>query len=86
MVSGKEVPLPYAENLEKMSLPTVEEIVAAAKEHVIGNFRVILIKGLYANKILMPALSPTMTEETLLNGSKEGEKNFCRRGNCRNRN
>lgn len=31
MVSGKEVPLPYAENLEKMSLPTVEEIVAAAK-------------------------------------------------------
>jgi pyruvate dehydrogenase E1 component beta subunit len=31
VVSGKEVPLPYAENLEKMSLPTVEEIVAAAK-------------------------------------------------------
>ncbi len=31
VVSGKEVPLPYAENLEKMSLPTLEEIVAAAK-------------------------------------------------------
>lgn len=31
VVSGKDVPLPYAENLEKMSLPTVEEIVAAAK-------------------------------------------------------
>ncbi len=31
VVSGKEVPLPYAENLEKMSLPTVEEIVAATK-------------------------------------------------------
>ncbi len=31
IVSGKDVPLPYAENLEKMSLPTVEEIVAAAK-------------------------------------------------------
>ncbi len=31
IVSGKDVPLPYAENLEKMSLPTVEDIVAAAK-------------------------------------------------------
>ena len=31
VVSGKDVPLPYAENLEKMSLPTVEDIVAAAK-------------------------------------------------------
>lgn len=31
VVSGKDVPLPYAENLEKISLPTVEEIIAAAK-------------------------------------------------------
>jgi pyruvate dehydrogenase E1 component beta subunit len=31
VVSGKDVPLPYAENLETMSLPTVEEIIAAAK-------------------------------------------------------
>lgn len=31
VVSGKEVPLPYAENLEKMSLPTTDEIVEAAK-------------------------------------------------------
>jgi pyruvate dehydrogenase E1 component beta subunit len=31
VVSGKDVPLPYADNLEKMSLPTVEEIVSAAK-------------------------------------------------------
>lgn len=31
VVSGKEIPLPYAENLEHMSLPTLEEIVAAAK-------------------------------------------------------
>lgn len=31
VVSGKDVPLPYAENLEKMSLPKVEEIIAAAK-------------------------------------------------------
>lgn len=32
VVSGKEVPLPYAENLEKMSLPTIDDIVAAAKK------------------------------------------------------
>ena len=31
IVCGKDVPLPYAENLEKMSLPSVEEIVEAAK-------------------------------------------------------
>ncbi len=31
VVAGKDVPLPYAENLEKMSLPTVQEIVEAAK-------------------------------------------------------
>lgn len=31
VVSGKEVPLPYAANLEKMSLPTTDEIVEAAK-------------------------------------------------------
>ncbi len=32
IVSGKEVPLPYAENLEKMSLPTIEEIIKAAQK------------------------------------------------------
>lgn len=31
-ISGKDVPLPYAENLEKMSLPTVNDIVEAAKK------------------------------------------------------
>jgi pyruvate dehydrogenase E1 component beta subunit len=31
VVAGKDVPLPYAENLEKISLPTAEEIVEAAK-------------------------------------------------------
>jgi pyruvate dehydrogenase E1 component beta subunit len=30
-VSGKEVPMPYAANLEKMALPSVAEVVAAAK-------------------------------------------------------
>jgi pyruvate dehydrogenase E1 component beta subunit len=30
-VSGKEVPMPYAANLEKLALPSVAEIVEAAK-------------------------------------------------------
>jgi pyruvate dehydrogenase E1 component beta subunit len=30
-VSGKNVPMPYAANLEKLALPTVEEVVAAAR-------------------------------------------------------
>lgn len=30
-VSGKEVPMPYAANLEKLALPSVNEVVAAAK-------------------------------------------------------
>ena len=30
-VSGKEVPMPYAANLEKLALPSVGEVVAAAK-------------------------------------------------------
>ena len=31
-VTGKDVPLPYAANLERLALPQVEEIVAAARE------------------------------------------------------
>ena len=30
-VSGKDVPMPYAANLEKLALPIVAEVVAAAK-------------------------------------------------------
>jgi pyruvate dehydrogenase E1 component beta subunit len=30
-VCGKDVPMPYAANLEKLALPQVEDIVAAAK-------------------------------------------------------
>ena len=30
-VSGKDVPMPYAANLEKLALPSVAEIVDAAK-------------------------------------------------------
>ena len=29
-VAGKDVPLPYAANLERLALPQVEDIVAAA--------------------------------------------------------
>ena len=32
IVASKDVPLPYAENLEKLSLPTVDDIVEAAKK------------------------------------------------------
>jgi pyruvate dehydrogenase E1 component beta subunit len=31
-VAGKDVPLPYAANLERLALPQVEDIVAAARE------------------------------------------------------
>ncbi len=30
-VTGKDVPMPYAANLEKLALPTVEDVIAAAK-------------------------------------------------------
>jgi pyruvate dehydrogenase E1 component beta subunit len=30
-VTGKDVPMPYAANLEKLALPTVAEVTAAAK-------------------------------------------------------
>jgi pyruvate dehydrogenase E1 component beta subunit len=30
-VAGKDVPMPYASNLEKLALPTVDDVVAAAK-------------------------------------------------------
>jgi len=30
-VAGKDVPMPYAANLEKLALPSVDEVVEAAK-------------------------------------------------------
>jgi pyruvate dehydrogenase E1 component beta subunit len=30
-VTGKDVPMPYAANLEKLALPTVDDVVAAVK-------------------------------------------------------
>ncbi|WPY01444.1 Pyruvate dehydrogenase E1 subunit beta [Candidatus Trichorickettsia mobilis] len=32
IVTGRDVPLPYAANLEKLALPSIEDIVAAAKK------------------------------------------------------
>ncbi|MFK8040101.1 MAG: pyruvate dehydrogenase complex E1 component subunit beta [Rickettsiaceae bacterium] len=34
VVSGKEVPLPYAKNLEELSLPTIDDIINAAKKTI----------------------------------------------------
>ncbi len=31
-VTGKDVPMPYAANLEKLALPTIDDVVAAAKQ------------------------------------------------------
>ncbi len=30
-VTGRDVPMPYAANLEKLALPNIDEVVAAAK-------------------------------------------------------
>jgi pyruvate dehydrogenase E1 component beta subunit len=30
-VTGKDVPMPYAANLEKLALPTVDDVIAAVK-------------------------------------------------------
>ena len=30
-VTGKDVPMPYAANLEKLALPTVDDLIAAVK-------------------------------------------------------
>ena len=30
-VTGKDVPMPYAANLEKLALPSVADVIAAAK-------------------------------------------------------
>ena len=35
-VTGKDVPMPYAENLEKLALPQIHDIVDAARQYVIA--------------------------------------------------
>src|SRR5262249_25348845 len=66
-VHGADVPLPYAANLEKLALPQPDWVVDAVKKIVWG-------EDPMATNILMPALSPTMTEGTLSRWlKKEGE-------------
>ncbi|AHC39660.1 hypothetical protein EMUR_00420 [Ehrlichia muris AS145] len=38
-ITGKDVPLPYATNLEKLALPQIEDIVEAARTLCIRNYR-----------------------------------------------
>ena len=60
-VCAADVPMPYATNLEALATPQVDEIVHAAKKFVIDKRK---NKNMPVN-ILMPALSPTMTDGTL---------------------
>ncbi len=39
-VTGKDVPMPYAANLEKLALPTVDDVIAAAKVRVLPGIAV----------------------------------------------
>src|SRR5947209_5776433 len=59
-VSGKDVPMPYAANLEKMALPSVAEVIEAAKAVCYREGREAM-----PTNILMPALSPTMEKGNL---------------------
>ena len=71
-IAGKDVPMPYAANLEKLALPNVGEVVEAVKA---VTYRP---DGEGANmpiNITMPALSPTMEEGNLAKWLvKEGDK------------
>ncbi|CAN0486765.1 unnamed protein product, partial [Laminaria digitata] len=63
-VCAVDVPLPYAANLEKLALPQIADVVTAAK--AVSDMSI---------KILMPALSPTMTEGNLAKWHvKEGDQ------------
>ena len=63
--------MPYAANLEKLALPQVDDIVAAAKA---VSYRAEAGARTMPIKILMPALSPTMEEGTLAKWlEKEGD-------------
>ena len=76
-VTGKDVPLPYAANLERLALPQVEDMVLRPRRSLTPkpttrtgrNWSVMPIE------ILMPALSPTMTEGNLARWlKKEGDE------------
>ncbi len=71
-VTGADVPMPYAANLEQLALPHAEQIVAAAKVRLLS-----LNEGAdpMPTHVLMPALSPTMTEGKLAKWLKnEGDE------------
>ena len=68
--TGKDVPMPYAANLEKLALVTTAEVIAAVQ----GRHLPLRSAHMPIN-ILMPALSPTMEEGTLAKWLvKEGDK------------
>ena len=69
-VSGKDVPMPYAANLEKLALPTVAECRSRQ-----GRLLSLTEQGAdMPTNILMPALSPTMEEGNLAKWlKKEGD-------------
>ena len=73
-VAGDDVPLPYAANLEKLALPQADKIVAAARKAVCYRAERAEAAGRMPINILMPALSPTMTEGKLAKWlKKEGD-------------
>ena len=67
---GKDVPMPYAENLEKLALPQIDDILTVVHASVIVTEAVKM-----PISIKMPALSPTMTDGTLAKWLvKEGDE------------
>ena len=81
-VAGKDVPLPYAANLESWRCRRPRRSSAAARKSAtaLGGARAMPIK------ILMPALSPTMTEGKLAKWlKKEGDDGQVRRRHRRDR-
>ena len=68
--------MPYAANLEKLALPSTQDVVDAAK----SPSSMCDGKKHMPTQILMPALSPTMEEGTLAKWHvKEGDTRFVRR-------
>ena len=69
-VTGKDVPMPYAANLEALALPQSDDIVRSALQICYAEEDLKM-----AIDILMPALSPTMTEGILSKWLvKQGDK------------
>ena len=70
-VRGADVPMPYAANLEQLALPQPDKIVEAATRRLLS----LSAEGtVMPINILMPALSPTMTEGKLAKWHEEGRR------------